>query len=430
MNLADDEPAPIETLDGTFIKLLLVLRPMETVDAVAPVSAAVQEDDAPELSVEGVQVSEERLTDTGGGGVDEPAATRLSENVLLTPDALAVRVAVALFETLATFAVKLALVLPAPMLTLAGMVTLELLLDSDTGKAVDGAAPPTETVHAAVPGVFTMLGEQENPDRTVCVANEMLPPVPEAGIAEPSPLAANAFVIWMGTLALCVPAEIWKVAVATGPCEMDPKSRPETMQVVLPLVVLQRMFFCAVEAAEPVETVTPVISAVEYFMLHCRLAGCAPPESVRETLSVTRPPGLPEPELSASPTCCADAVNAPPQLKTHAASRAVRILNLLAKYLCFSFAFNIETPIYVSSAQPYPLSGRRYTLVLFGKGQQIRQCWRMSEASGDSPPKLGTRILREYSNKIHAPQKAEFKLRRIGPGWSHGEELSGQQAEA
>jgi hypothetical protein len=380
---------------------------METVDAVAPVSAAVQEDDAPELSVEGVQVSEERLTDTGGG-VDEPAATRLSENVLLTPDALAVRVAVALFETLATFAVKLALVLPAPMLTLAGMVTLELLLDSDTGKAVDGAAPPTETVHAAVPGVFTILGEQENPDRTVCVANEMLPPVPEAGIAEPSPLAANAFVTWMGTLALCVLAEIWKVAVATGPCEMDPKSRPETMQVVSPLVVWQRTLFCAVEAAEPVETVTPVMSAVEYFMLHCRLAGCAPPESVRETLSVTRPPGLPEPELSASPTCCADAVNAPPQLKTHAASRAVRILNLLAKYLYFSFAFNIETPICVSSAQPYPLSGRRYTLVLFGKGQRIRQCGRTSAASGDSPPKLGTRILREYSNKIHAPQKSRI----------------------
>lgn len=57
--------------------------------------------------------------------------------------------------------------------------------------------------------------------------------------------------------------EIWKVAVATTPCEMEPKSRPDTMQVVAPPAVLQRTFFCAEEAAAPVETVTPVISAVE-----------------------------------------------------------------------------------------------------------------------------------------------------------------------
>jgi hypothetical protein len=67
----------------------------------------------------------------------------------------------------------------------------------------------------------------------------------------------------MGLLEFCVFEAIWKVAVATAPAEIDPKSRPETMQVVLPPFVLQRMLFCAVEAADPVDTVTPVMSEVE-----------------------------------------------------------------------------------------------------------------------------------------------------------------------
>lgn len=191
VNLADNEPAATETLDGILIKLLLVFRPREMVDPVAPVSVAVHSVDAPEPRVDGVQDKEERLTE--GGGDDEPAAARLSENVLLTPEAVAVSVAVEFCKTFATFTVKLALVLPAPMLTLPGPVTLALLVDSDTGKATDGAAPPIDTVHVTVPGVFTLPGEQENPERTVCVPNEMVPLVPDAEIAEPSPLAANVF---------------------------------------------------------------------------------------------------------------------------------------------------------------------------------------------------------------------------------------------
>jgi hypothetical protein len=191
--LADDEPEAMETLAGICIRLLLALRPIELADVVAPVNVTVQEEDPPELKVDGVQDNEERLA----GSEEEPelAATRLSANVLPEPEVLAVRVAVASLETFATFAVKLALVLPAPMLTLPGIVTLELLLDRDTEEVADGAGL-TETVQVAEPGAFTLPGEQENPERAVwvCTPEEMAPPLPDAGIEEPSPLAANAFV--------------------------------------------------------------------------------------------------------------------------------------------------------------------------------------------------------------------------------------------
>jgi hypothetical protein len=101
-------------------------------------------------------------------------------------------------------------------------------------------------------------------------------------------------------------------------------------------------------------------------MLHCRLAGCAPLEFVRERLSVTFPPGLPLPELRARPTCCAEAVTAPQQPKIQAASRIPRSLNLLARYLYFSIAFNIETPVFVPSERPHPLwaAGTHYSCLL------------------------------------------------------------------
>src|SRR6185312_1680413 len=167
----------------------------------------------------------------------------------------------------------------------------------------------------------------------------------------------------MGILAFCVLVEIWKVAVATIPGEMEPKLRPDRMQVVMPLLLLQRTFFSALEAAAPAETVTFVMSAVEYFILHCKLAACAPPGSASDTLSVARPPGLPLPELSVRPTCCADAVIAPAQLRTHAARRI--LFSSFPKYLFFSFAFNIETPIHLSSeaSNPLPAIGTRSFLL-------------------------------------------------------------------
>jgi hypothetical protein len=64
--------------------------------------------------------------------------------------------------TAATVALNVALLSPAPILTLAGTVTLVLLLDSVTLTALEGAALIV-TVQVEVPGPVTLADEQLNP---------------------------------------------------------------------------------------------------------------------------------------------------------------------------------------------------------------------------------------------------------------------------
>ena len=54
---------------------------------------------------------------------------------------------------------KVALIEPVPMLTVPGTVTLVLLLDNVTLRALE-AAPVSVTVQREVPGAFTIAGEQ------------------------------------------------------------------------------------------------------------------------------------------------------------------------------------------------------------------------------------------------------------------------------
>jgi hypothetical protein len=61
---------------------------------------------------------------------------------------------------LATVAVKVALVRPAPTATLAGTVILALLLDRVTVEPPAGAAAVRLTIQLEVPGAFTVAGEQ------------------------------------------------------------------------------------------------------------------------------------------------------------------------------------------------------------------------------------------------------------------------------
>ena len=60
----------------------------------------------------------------------------------------------------ATVAVNPTVVAPAEAVTLAGTVALALLLDSATASPPPGAAPLKVTVHAEVPGAFTLVGLQ------------------------------------------------------------------------------------------------------------------------------------------------------------------------------------------------------------------------------------------------------------------------------
>ena len=63
--------------------------------------------------------------------------------------------------TAATLAVNVALLSPVPMLTLAGTVTLTLLLSSVTLEAL-GTAAVRVAVHVEVPGPITVDSEQLN----------------------------------------------------------------------------------------------------------------------------------------------------------------------------------------------------------------------------------------------------------------------------
>ena len=58
-------------------------------------------------------------------------------------------------------AVKPAVVAPADAVTLAGTVAFALLLASATVNPPPGAAPLRVTVHAEVPGAFTLDGVQD-----------------------------------------------------------------------------------------------------------------------------------------------------------------------------------------------------------------------------------------------------------------------------
>jgi hypothetical protein len=80
-------------------------------------------------------------------------------NVWEPPFKVDVSRAVWLEVTAATVAVKIALLSPAPILTLPGTVTLALLLDSVTLVAPETAAVKA-AVQVEVPGAFTVPGEQ------------------------------------------------------------------------------------------------------------------------------------------------------------------------------------------------------------------------------------------------------------------------------
>jgi len=76
--------------------------------------------------------------------------------------------------TLATVAVKGALLSPEPTLTLAGTVMFVLLLDKVTVAPPPGAGAVSVTVQLEVPGAFTVAGEQLKLLGCVVTVNDMV----------------------------------------------------------------------------------------------------------------------------------------------------------------------------------------------------------------------------------------------------------------
>ena len=121
-------PAGTVTLAGTMAMALSLVASVTTTppDGAAPESITVPWDESPPLTVVGLSVSEDRLTAVAGAGglIVNVACFELLPRV-------AVITALVVLVTGCVLSVKLALVLPAPTVTLDGTVAVELLpLDS------------------------------------------------------------------------------------------------------------------------------------------------------------------------------------------------------------------------------------------------------------------------------------------------------------
>jgi hypothetical protein len=145
-----------------------------------------------------------------------------------------------------TIAAKLPAVAPCPTVTLVGTVTFPLLLDSATASPPLGATPLKVTVHADVPGAFTLDGLQE----TLLGVTEvdwmtvMVPPAPDVGYEiNPVESDANTPLTVTGTLVLTLPGEIVKVAVATEPLGITLVVRSNMTQVVDPATLEHDVVF-------------------------------------------------------------------------------------------------------------------------------------------------------------------------------------------
>jgi hypothetical protein len=120
------------------------------------------------------------------------------------------------------------------------------------------------TVHAEVPGAFTLPGEQETELGTgggwIMV---MVPPELDVGIELPRASDATVPLMLTGTLELRVPTEIVRVAEAIDPFGMVVVLSPKSRHVVDPLELEHDRPFPAAVTAGSATTVTPVMSAAE-----------------------------------------------------------------------------------------------------------------------------------------------------------------------
>jgi len=203
-------------------------------------------------------------TETGDDGC--PGAARLSENVFVTPEAVALKVAVSFVVTCPTVALKPALEAPDLTVTLDGTATLELLVDKLTGKPLEGAEPVSVTVHEVDPGPVTVPGLHERPLNAAgpppLLVIERLPPTADKGIDVPSAALANPDRV-IGMPLLDVVPDTVNVTLAIVPAAMMFSFSPYNVQTVLPELLLQSIVFPSATGELVSATLTAVISVPE-----------------------------------------------------------------------------------------------------------------------------------------------------------------------
>jgi hypothetical protein len=143
-------PAGTDTLAGTVTRALLLLSDTEVMAAAFWFSVTVQVLEALLPNVDGVHDKD----------VSCAGALIVRAKVLEPPFSEAVSVALWFEFTAPTVALKVVLLCPTVMVALPGTVTLALLLARAMVAPPEGAVAVKLTVQVAVPGAFTVAGEQ------------------------------------------------------------------------------------------------------------------------------------------------------------------------------------------------------------------------------------------------------------------------------
>src|SRR6266436_7961695 len=143
VNVALVTPAATVTLDGTLAAVVLLLERVTTAppDGAAPLSVTVPVEEFPPVTLVGLTESEESVAAGGGAGVT------VSDADLVTPLYIPEMLTVVDPATALVLIVNVALVAPAAIVTLDGVLaTFVLLLESVTTAPPEGAAPLSVTV--------------------------------------------------------------------------------------------------------------------------------------------------------------------------------------------------------------------------------------------------------------------------------------------
>jgi len=254
--LAVDVPAATFSDAGTVTTRLLEVRETLMAAVVAAESVTVQAEVRPAVSEPGSQARDETV-----GAPLAAGGESVSGNVTCAPPTDAVITPVCLLVTANMDAVNAALVFPLLTVTLPGTARFALLLPSATTKVEVGALPLTLTEQDAVPGAITVDGLQVRPESVVvadCVT-EMVPPVPDSTIADPSEAAADIPVNWRPIDEGCVPVATVALTVATAPDVIVVAFCPDSTQVTVPAPGLQSIVLDAAFAAAPGAIMTLLI---------------------------------------------------------------------------------------------------------------------------------------------------------------------------
>ena len=178
--------------------------------------------------------------------------------------ALAVSVTDCVDVTEFAVAVKPALVAFCATLTLAGTVTVELLLDRFTLNPPLGAALVKETVQESDAGPASVGLVQVNPLSAGGTAGIVIvPPVAVALTESPDPSTAYAPVRVIGRAPAAMPDFRVNVALATTPLEIGLSSDPYSTQVAVPLPLSKQSgsLFTAVASAPALKDTPPMSAA-------------------------------------------------------------------------------------------------------------------------------------------------------------------------